>query len=111
MANVTKTDLVALTSEKFGEMFEGEKLTKETAKKVIQAYEEAVLDAIEQLEKVEGTEKYEKVTTGLITYTKADKTGGERKNPLTGKMITVPNKTVPKAKLNKVVKDLTVVEE
>ena len=50
MANVTKTDLVALTSEKFGEMFEGEKLTKETAKKVIQAYEEAVLDAIEQLE-------------------------------------------------------------
>ena len=76
MANVTKTDLVALTSEKFGEMFEGEKLTKETAKKVIQAYEEAVLDAIEQLEKIEGTEKYEKVTTGLITYTKADKAGG-----------------------------------
>ena len=37
MANVTKTDLVALTSEKFGEMFEGEKHKKETAKKVIQA--------------------------------------------------------------------------
>ena len=36
--------------------------------------------------------------------------GGTSKNPLTGAMITVPNKTVPKAKLNKVVKDLTVVE-
>ena len=64
-----------------------------------------------ELEKIEDTEKYEKVTTGLITYTKVDKTGGERKNALTGAMITIPNKTVPKAKLNKVVKDLTVVEE
>lgn len=87
---MNKADLVSIMAEKSG-------LTKKDSEKAVNAFVEAVTQALEQRDKVQ--------LVGFGTFEVRDRSSRKGRNPQTGEEIDIPAASVPAFKAGKALKD------